>query len=450
MDRRAAIGIRDLGFELTSVKDLVHRGILERPIDGNHGEIHPKSEDFVEDGVPFIMASDLRAGYVDYEGCAHITERQAEGLRKGFAQNGDVLLTHKATIGETAIVDYEKHPYVMLTPQVTYYRVKDREILNHRYLKHYFDSSLFQQTLHMLASSGSTRAYLGITEQQRLPVILPPPGKQKKIAAILSAYDDLIANNQRRIALLETMAEEIYREWFVRMRFPGAKPNTFTKGLPKDWTDAAIGGAFQFFGGATPSKEMPRYWLNGEVNWFTPTDITAAEGIYLESSRDRCTEEGLADCSANLFPAYSIMMTSRATIGAIGINTVPACTNQGFITCIPNDQYPLTYLYHWLKLAKPHFEMLSGGSTFAELTKGTFKRIRILTPATTLVSQFEKLVRPMFDEMETLQKANRRLKDTRDSLLPRLISGKLRVDHLDIQLPPSMRAEQAERAQHPT
>mgnify|MGYP001211632680 CR=1 FL=1 len=150
MDRRAAIGIRDLSFELTSVKDLVHRGILERPIDGNHGEIHPKSEDFVEDGVPFIMASDLRAGYVDYEGCAHITERQAEGLRKGFAKNGDVLLTHKATIGETAIVDYEKHPYVMLTPQVTYYRVKDREILNHRYLKHYFDSSLFQQTLHML------------------------------------------------------------------------------------------------------------------------------------------------------------------------------------------------------------------------------------------------------------------------------------------------------------
>lgn len=170
MDKREAIGIRDLSFELTTVGDLVRRGVLERPIDGNHGEIHPKSSDFVAEGVPFIMASDLKNGRVDYTNCAFITERQAESLRKGFAKNGDVLLTHKATIGETAIVDYHKHPYIMLTPQVTYYRVKDRKALNNRYLKAYFDSSLFQQTLHMLAGSGSTRAYLGITEQHRLPI----------------------------------------------------------------------------------------------------------------------------------------------------------------------------------------------------------------------------------------------------------------------------------------
>lgn len=278
---------------------------------------------------------------------------------------------------------------------------------------------------------------------ERIPVVVPDKTTQEKIGAVLSAYDDLIANNQRRIALLESMAEEIYREWFVRMRFPGAKPETFEKGLPPGWKHELIGGAFKFFGGATPSKDVARYWTNGDVNWFTPTDITAADGIYLESSRDRCTEDGLADCSANLFPAYSVMMTSRATIGAIGINTEPACTNQGFITCIPNEQYPLTYLYHWLKLAKPHFEMLSGGATFAELTKGTFKRIRILTPDIALVGRYEKLTRPMFDEMESLQKANGKLQSTRDALLPRLISGKLRVDQLNIQAPPSMRAEMA-------
>lgn len=140
------------------------------------------------------------------------------------------------------------------------------------------------------------------------------------------------------------------------------------------------------------------------------------------------------------------MMTSRATIGAIGINCQPACTNQGFITCIPNERYPLTYLYHWLKLAKPHFEMLSGGATFAELTKGTFKRIRILTPDIDLVAKFEMLVRPVFDEIEVLTKANRKLRNTKDGLLPRLISGKLRVDQLDIQYPPSMVAELAKAA----
>lgn len=308
-----------------------------------------------------------------------------------------------------------------------------------------FRSALIQQVLSE-HGGGTNINNLNQGILERLQVPKPPIEDQKKIAAILTAYDDLIANNQRRIALLESMAEEIYREWFVRMRFPGAQPDTFDKGLPPGWTNEPIGTAFKFHGGATPSKDVNRYWKDGDVHWFTPTDITGAEGVFLESSSEHCTEEGLASCSATLFPAYSVMMTSRATIGAIGINTEPACTNQGFITCIPNERYPLTYLYQWLKLAKPHFEMLSGGATFAELTKGTFKRIRILTPDRALVADFERRIRPMFDEMEALQKSNKRLKNMRDALLPRLISGKLRVDHLDIQFPPSMRAETAEAA----
>ena len=273
---------------------------------------------------------------------------------------------------------------------------------------------------------------------ERIPVTIPTRDVQKKIAGILSAYDDLIANNQRRIALLETMAEEIYREWFVRMRFPGFADVPVDKGLPHGWELVPTVKAFKFFGGATPSKDMRRYWERGTVNWYTPTDITGAEGLFMESSADQCTEEGLESCSANLFPPYSVMMTSRATIGAIGINLTPACTNQGFITCIPNECYPLTYLYHWLKLAKPHFESLSGGATFPELTKGTFKRIGILTPPMDLTAAFNARVEPVFKQMETLIKANSRLKATRDALLPRLISGKLKVDHLDIRLPPSM------------
>lgn len=132
------------------------------------------------------------------------------------------------------------------------------------------------------------------------------------------------------------------------------------------------------------------------------------------------------------------MMTSRATIGAIGINTTRACTNQGFITCIPNEQYPLTFLYHWLKLNKPTFELLSGGATFLELTKGTFKKMEIITPQMRLTTNFEKKVRPSFQQMEALSKQNSNLVQARDMLLPRLISGKLSVENLDIQLPPSM------------
>ena len=425
-------------FKFSTVRNLIDQGILFPPLDGNHGEIHPTTADYVSSGIPFIMASDIDNGRIDYVGCKFISRKHADTLRKGFAKNGDVLLTHKATIGKTAVVNYADEPYVMLTPQVTYYRVKNPEQLNNLYLRYFFDSSFFQQLLHLWAGSGSTRAYLGITEQAKLPIVVPPIETQKKIAAILSTYDDLIANNQRRITLLERMAEDIYREWFVRLHFPGHENVKVEKGVPQGWKLVTLEKAFKFYGGATPARDTPRFWKDGTVNWFTPTDITAAKGMFVEESSEQCTDEGLENCSSKLFPPYSVMLTSRATIGAIGINLTPACTNQGFITCIPNDAYPLAYLYHWLKLGKPHFESLSGGSTFAELTKGTFKRMEILTPPEPLVKQFGQLCSPLLQSIEAMLKANASLKATRDSLLPRLISGRLAVDALDIRFPPRM------------
>jgi len=230
------------------------------------------------------------------------------------------------------------------------------------------------------------------------------------------------------------------------MRFPGHEKVDYRKGVPVDWEKQKLDQAFKFTGGGTPSRKIDRYWADGNVNWYTPSDITSSEGIFLNNSAERCTDEGLSNSSARLFPAYSIMMTSRATIGAIGINATPACTNQGFITCIPNKSCPLEFLYQWLKLSKPYFELLAGGATFAELTKTTFKKIEILKPPQLLVTDYSDKVKPLFGEIESLLERNRILRRTRDMLLPRLISGKLSVEALDIQFPPSM--EEKENVAH--
>ncbi len=252
------------------------------------------------------------------------------------------------------------------------------------------------------------------------------------------SYIDLIENNKLRIALLEKMAEEIYREWFVHFRFPGYQNTEFEKGIPKGWELVRLDKAFKYLGGGTPSKDKAVYWKDGEVNWFTPSDITGSKGLFLNQSGANPNEEGVARSSAKIFPAYSIMMTSRATIGAIGVNRTVACTNQGFITCIPNENYPLTYLFHWLKLSKEYFISLCGGATFPELNKTTFKKIEILTPKKEVVTQFNKLVEPLFSQTENLLSINEVLSTKKNMLLPRLISGKLSVENLDIQFPPSM------------
>lgn len=170
------------------IGELIEKKILAPPQDGNHGELHPVAADFVETGVPFIMANNVRGKQVDLTNCKFIPRRLADKLRIGFSYQGDILLTHKGTVGEVAIVPEIETDYIMLTPQVTYYRVLDEEALDRKYLYYCLQSPFFQKQL-ARASSQSTRDYIGILAQRKLLITLPPLEVQKEIASKLSQID---------------------------------------------------------------------------------------------------------------------------------------------------------------------------------------------------------------------------------------------------------------------
>ena len=206
------------GWTETTVGNLVSRNIIEPPIDGNHGEIHPKKADFVESGVPFLMASDLKDGVVDQENCNFISREQADSLRKGFAKDGDVLLSHKGTIGRVAILRTD-HEYVVLTPQITYYRIVDSRTLLNRFLYYAFQDPRFITIINEIAGAGSTRAYIGITKQHELPVSFPLLNEQKRIATQL---DSLFAETQRlesiyqrKVAALDELKKSLLHQAFT-------------------------------------------------------------------------------------------------------------------------------------------------------------------------------------------------------------------------------------------
>lgn len=179
-----------------TVQNLIDKGFIDPPMDGNHGEIHPKVSDYVASGVPFVMANNIADGFVDLSQCAFITEKQAKSLRKGFAKPNDVLLTHKATLGRVAIVP-EGYNYIILTPQVTYYRV--HKGLSNVYLRYYFASSYFQSILESFAGGGSTRAYIGITKQCELPIYLPCESSMLAVTNALEQIERVRALNQAEI-----------------------------------------------------------------------------------------------------------------------------------------------------------------------------------------------------------------------------------------------------------
>ncbi len=206
---------RDKGeWEVCSIEKLVYKEIIFPPKDGNHGNIHPKSSDYVEYGIPFVMANDIKNGNINLEGCSHISKAQADSLQKGFAKEGDVLFTHKGTVGEVAVINKIEFPYLMLTPQVTYYRVIKKESLLNKFLSFSFCSERFKNKLSEV-SGGGTRAYIGITEQRKLVVVLPPElEEQQKIADCLSSIDELITAQSQKLKSLMTHKKGLMQQLF--------------------------------------------------------------------------------------------------------------------------------------------------------------------------------------------------------------------------------------------
>ncbi|MBK9640482.1 MAG: restriction endonuclease subunit S [Saprospiraceae bacterium] len=369
--------------------------------------------------IPWIKIADATSsGKYIYETNEHVNEFGASFSR--YLDKGSLIIAASGvSLGQIKFLGVKGciHDGWLYTSNF-----KD-ELINKEFL--YYFLIYYSEGFHNF-SSGAAIQNINTDILRKTIIALPPISVQETIVSIISAYDDLIEVNNQRIRLLEETARELYKEWFVRMRFPGYKKAKFVKGVPEGWEVKGLQKFFDVLGGGTPSTEKPEYW-SGNVNWFTPTDITGASGIFLSESSNKISEKGLKESSAKLFPAYSIMMTSRATIGAVGINTTPGCTNQGFITCLPNKSIPYTFLYFWILLNKEVFEMLGTGSTFLEITKGTFRKIKMLLPKLDMLNQFHKMSVPMFQQIEIFQEQNTQLRQIRDRLLPRLISGKLEV-----------------------
>ena len=177
------LGLIPEDWEVLPIDELIKRGILEKNQDGNHGEKHPKSTDYVPSGIPFIMAKDLYTNIIDLHNCQFISSEQAQSLRVGFAKPGDVLLTHKATMGRVAIVP-QVESFIVLTPQITYFRIKDYSLLNQAFLYCTFTSDRFQDILSG-QSDQSTRKFISITNQRNIKILYPSPNWINKFGEII-------------------------------------------------------------------------------------------------------------------------------------------------------------------------------------------------------------------------------------------------------------------------
>ena len=415
-----------LNWIIVSVGNLVEQNILEKPLDGNHGEIHPKGTDFVSSGIPFVMATDINNGKVDLVNCKFITEAQAKSLNKGFSVSGDVLLTHKASLGRTAIVGKINSPYILLTPQVTYYRIKNKQKLNNQYLKYYFDSPFFQDTLVNHGDSGSTRAYVGITAQRDLPVCLPHIEEQKAIAAVLSSLDDKIDLLHRQNQTLEAMAETLFRQWFIVEAQEDWENTTL-----EQHTEVFRGISYKGSGLTTFGLGKPMHNLNSvfEGGGYKNTGIKYYSGDFKER---------------HIVNAGDIIVTNTEQGHDFRLIGYPAIVpkyfgenglfSQHIYRLVPKLISYLTteYLYYLLMtpVVREQVTSATNGSTVNMLAIDGLQRPEFKLPPKEKIVGFTEAVKSCWKKNEINQNQIRTLETLRDTLLPKLMNGEVRV-HFD-------------------
>ena len=275
----------------------------------------------------------------------------------------------------------------------------------------------------MTGASGRQRADKRFI--QRLKLNLPDFPTQECIADILSAYDDLIEVNNRRIELLEQAAQELYKEWFVRFRFPGYENAKFEDGFPKDWTIKRLADYGRVETGKTPSTDVLENY-GGEMMFVKTPDMHG--NIFIIQTEDKLSERGHNTQPKKLLPVNSIMVSCIGTAGVVSINAEPAHTNQQINSIILNNPNELEWLYHTCKSLKDTIELFGAtGATMTNLSKGKFEKLKVVDPREDLILEYHNKVHPLFNEIKSLMYQNQNLAAQRDMLLPRLMSGKLEV-----------------------
>lgn len=357
--------------------------------------------------IPWLSVVDFNNGrkYV-FETEKKITTIGLENSSTKMLDEGDVIISARGTVGVVSMLGRK------MTFNQSCYGIKAKEDIS-------FNDYVYYLLIHSVTelnqiSHGGVFDTITRNTFKDIDVTLPPLPEQKAIASVLSSLDDKIDLLHRQNETLEQMAEAMFRQWFVEE-------------AEEEWEEGKLGDALTIKGGSTPSTKVLEYW-GGDIYWTSPRDITNLNSLYLYDTERKITESGLARISSGLLPKGVLLMSSRAPVGALAFSEVPIAINQGYIAIIDNKGFSKEYLYLWLKLNMDYVQSYANGSTFLEISKSTFKTLDFSFPPVQLRDKFQAIIEPVFEKIKSNTQQIQTLIQLRDTLLPKLMSGEVRVD----------------------
>jgi type I restriction enzyme, S subunit len=408
-------------------------GSVSELINGDRGKNYPSAEHRTTSGIPFVNATLLRDGLVRPEGNNYITEERFSSLRSGHVQVDDVLLCIRGSLGRTAIATAEVVPSAVASSLMI---LRSGPDLVPRYLLAYLQSPVGIAKI-MASNNGVAQPNVGAEEVGRFPFLLPPRRSQEAIAGVLGSLDSLIENNRRRIGLLEQMAQAIYREWFVKFRYPGHEHATFVDSplgpIPSDWSALPLGQFVQVQSGyAFKSKD----WTETGI---PVIKIQNVRGGRVDMHGCSFVPENVAQQASRFRVSRGdILVTMTGEIGAIGIvrSDHPAMLNQrvGRFCAKTGSEVALRFIAQALQQDEAKLKMIAfaHGAAQPNISPGVLHATEVVFPPSDLMKDFVEQAVGIDETIGNLLLQSEALKSIRDMLLPKLVTGQIDISSLDL------------------
>lgn len=409
-----------MNWRTLSVGDLVDSG--EAHIQTGPFGTQLKASDYVEEGTPVINVRNIGFGTLRPEKLEFVTEETSERLSSHLLEPRDIVFGRKGAVDRHLYVNEEQEHWMQGSDCIRL-RFQTDEVVP-RFISYAFLTETHQKWMLTQAGNKATMASLNHDIIKRIPLRIPLPSVQQAVVNIVSSYEDLIENNGRRISLLEDAVRQLYREWFVRLRFPGHEHMRVTNGVPEGWDKTTAYSAMEVQSGGTPKTTVPEYW-GGDIPFYTPKD--AADAYYVFETERSITELGLKNCNSRLYKPETVFISARGTVGKLNLAGRSMAMSQSCYALIGKGHVSQLFLFCALKEAIEHFKQHAVGAVFDAIVVDTFKLIPFMVPDENMVRNFEEVVSPMFRQIANLLEQNQKLYAARDLLLPRLISGQITV-----------------------
>jgi type I restriction enzyme S subunit len=393
-------------------------------------------------------------------------------------QTGDVLMGIIGTFGNCYV--YKDTDHFGISSSVAILRPDQSKLLP-EYLYYYISSASFKAIVEKF-KGGSVQGYTNIATLKALPIPLPSVAIQKAIVENLIPLDDKITLNRQINQTLEQMAQTLFKSWFVdfdpvidnaldagnaipdelqaraeqrqalrnaatqqsdasatpagsvkplpdniRQLFPNEFEESELGWVPKGWGVSTAGDELTIKGGSTPSTKNPEFWEGGDVHWTSPKDLSGKQEKVMLSTERKITKAGLGKITSGLLPAETVLMSSRAPVGYLALTKIPVAINQGYIAIPESESLTQEFILYWLDSQIDMIKSISGGTTFAEISKKTFRSIPMVIPSYSVVDAFSKTTSLYLSKISINVEECNSLSALRDSLLPKLISGELEL-----------------------